>query len=70
LAQVGFVAMLPNYRHYEKVKLAGFMDDALYPEISHADTVTALSIPARGRAPTLADIAAFVKPAVSRQQSS
>jgi acetyl esterase/lipase len=42
----------------------------LYPEISHADTVAALSIPARGRAPTLADIAAFVKPAVSRQQSS
>jgi hypothetical protein len=26
----------------------------------HADTVAALSLPARGRAPTLADIATFV----------
>jgi acetyl esterase/lipase len=33
----------------------------LYPRLGHADTVAALSIPARGRAPTLADIAAFVK---------
>ena len=32
----------------------------LYPELGHADTVAALSIPARGRAPTLADISAFV----------
>lgn len=32
----------------------------LYPKLSHADTVAALSIPARGRAPTLADIEAFV----------
>jgi acetyl esterase/lipase len=34
----------------------------LYPKVSHADTVAALSIPARGRAPTLADIEAFVSP--------
>jgi acetyl esterase/lipase len=32
----------------------------LYPDLMHADTVAALSLPARGRAPTLADIAAFV----------
>lgn len=32
----------------------------LYPKLVHADTVAALSEPARGRAPTLADIAAFV----------
>jgi dipeptidyl aminopeptidase/acylaminoacyl peptidase len=32
----------------------------LYPELAHADTVAALSLPARGRAPVLADIAAFV----------
>jgi acetyl esterase/lipase len=32
----------------------------LYPKLVHADTVAALSLPARGRAPTLADIAAFV----------
>lgn len=28
LAGAGFVAVLPNYRHYPQVKLAGFMDDA------------------------------------------
>jgi acetyl esterase/lipase len=33
----------------------------LYPNSVHADTVAALSLPARGRAPTLADIAVFVK---------
>ena len=33
----------------------------LYPKGSHADTVAALSLPARGRAPTLADIEAFVR---------
>jgi acetyl esterase/lipase len=33
----------------------------LYPTLVHADTVAALSLPARRRAPTLADIAAFVK---------
>jgi acetyl esterase/lipase len=33
----------------------------LYPHLSHADTVAALSLPARGRAPTLADIEAFVR---------
>jgi acetyl esterase/lipase len=32
----------------------------LYPKLVHADTVGALSIPARGRAPTLADIVRFV----------
>jgi acetyl esterase/lipase len=32
----------------------------LYPKLLHADTVAALSLPARGRAPTLADIAGFV----------
>jgi acetyl esterase/lipase len=36
----------------------------LYPKLSHADTVAALSIPARGRAPVLADIAAFVQAGV------
>jgi|HubBroStandDraft_2_1064218.scaffolds.fasta_scaffold223955_1 acetyl esterase/lipase len=33
----------------------------LYPKLLHADTVAALSLPARGRAPTLADIASFVR---------
>jgi acetyl esterase/lipase len=33
----------------------------LYPKVEHADTVAALSLPARGRAPTLADIEAFVR---------
>ncbi len=32
----------------------------LYPKLEHGDTVAALSLPARGRAPTLADIEAFV----------
>jgi acetyl esterase/lipase len=27
-AEQGYVVMLPNYRHYPEVKLAGFMDDA------------------------------------------
>ncbi len=35
----------------------------LYPKLTHADTVAALSAPRRTRAPTLADIAAFVGPA-------
>lgn len=34
----------------------------LYPKLAHADTVAALSLPARGRASTLADIAAFLRP--------
>jgi acetyl esterase/lipase len=34
----------------------------LYPELVHADTVAALSLPARRRAPTLADVAAFLRP--------
>ncbi len=34
----------------------------LYHGVMHADTVAALSKPARGRAPTLADIAAFIGP--------
>ena len=33
----------------------------LYPKLVHADTVAALSMAARGRAPTLADIEAFVR---------
>jgi acetyl esterase/lipase len=33
-----------------------------YPGLGHADTVAALSVPARRRAPTLAEIAAFVQP--------
>ncbi len=33
----------------------------LYANLEHADTVAALSIPARRRAPTLADVAAFVR---------
>jgi acetyl esterase/lipase len=28
LAQCGYVVVLPNYRHYPQVKMAGFMDDA------------------------------------------
>jgi len=28
LAELGYVAVLPNYRHYPDVKLPGFMDDA------------------------------------------
>ena len=32
----------------------------LYPGLGHADTVAALSLPARRRAPTLADIAEFL----------
>jgi acetyl esterase/lipase len=34
----------------------------LYPDLAHADTVAALSIPARRRAPTLTDITAFITP--------
>jgi acetyl esterase/lipase len=34
----------------------------LYPEVSHAGTVAALASLARGRAPTLADIVAFLEP--------
>ena len=33
----------------------------LYPDLVHADTVAALSLPARRRAPTLADVAAFLR---------
>ena len=33
----------------------------LYPKLVHGDTVAALSLLARGRAPTLADIEAFVR---------
>jgi acetyl esterase/lipase len=36
-----------------------------YPGLGHADTVAALSVPARRRAPVLAEIAAFVQPAGS-----
>jgi len=34
----------------------------IYPKLGHADTVAALSLPARRRAPVLAEIAAFVSP--------
>ena len=30
LASLGYVAVLPNYRHYPRVKLPGFMDDAAH----------------------------------------
>lgn len=33
----------------------------LYPKVAHADTVAAISLPARGRAPTLTDIASFLR---------
>jgi acetyl esterase/lipase len=33
----------------------------LYPKLGHSDTVASLAVLARGRAPTLAEIAAFVK---------
>jgi acetyl esterase/lipase len=43
----------------------------MYPKVDHADTVAALSIPARERAPTLAEIAAFLgPPGLSRPPSS
>jgi acetyl esterase/lipase len=32
----------------------------LYPKVSHADTVAALTTLLRGRAPTLADITTFI----------
>jgi acetyl esterase/lipase len=35
----------------------------LYPKVSHGDTVAAMSLPARGRAPTLADVSAFLSAA-------
>ncbi len=38
-----------------------------YPGLGHSDTVAALSVPARGRAPALAEVAAFV---LSRPPSS
>jgi dipeptidyl aminopeptidase/acylaminoacyl peptidase len=38
----------------------------LYAKCGHADTVAALSVPARGREPTLADIAAFMPAAATR----
>jgi acetyl esterase/lipase len=42
------------------------VDLKLYPRCGHADPVAALSLPARGRAPTLVDLAAFVsRPASS-----
>jgi acetyl esterase/lipase len=37
-----------------------------YPDLAHADTVAALSIPARHRAPTLIDVAAFLDARVAR----
>jgi acetyl esterase/lipase len=40
LAQLGYAAVLPNYRHYPQVKMAGFMDDAAQAALwaaAHAD---------------------------------
>ncbi len=40
LAQLGYVAVLPNYRHYPEVKMAGFMHDAAQAALwaaAHAD---------------------------------
>jgi acetyl esterase/lipase len=37
----------------------------LYPNLGHADTVAALSVPGRGRAPVLADIEGFITPRAS-----
>ncbi len=40
LAQLGYVAVLPNYRHYPQVKMAGFMQDAAQAALwaaTHAD---------------------------------
>jgi acetyl esterase/lipase len=43
----------------------------LYPNVAHADTIAALSRPARSRAPTLADIADFVRqPQVAKPASA
>jgi acetyl esterase/lipase len=42
----------------------------LYPKILHGDTVAALSLLARGRAPTLADIEAFVGQPRSHDQAA
>ncbi len=39
LAELGYVAVLPNYRHYPEVKLRGFMEDAAraaYWAVDHA----------------------------------
>jgi acetyl esterase/lipase len=41
-----------------------------YPRLGHADTVAALSIPARRRAPTLAEIAVFVNSGIRPPSSS
>ncbi len=41
-----------------------------YPGLDHAGTVAALSVPARRRAPTLAEIAAFVQSAGFKPPSS
>ena len=37
-----------------------------YPTLDHTDTAAAMSLPGRGRAPILADIAAFVGPPAAR----
>ena len=37
------------------------VETRIYPGKSHADTVAALSVPARGRAPVLGDVAAFMQ---------
>ena len=42
LAELGFIAVLPNYRHYPRVKLAGFMDDAAHAALWAADNAAEL----------------------------
>jgi acetyl esterase/lipase len=41
------------------------VETELYPGLSHADTVAALSIPARGRAPVLDHVAKFIRSVTS-----
>ena len=41
-----------------------------YPGVGHADTVAALSVPARRRAPTLAEVEAFVQSTRNTQAGS
>ena len=39
----------------------------VYPKMKHADTVAAMGVPLRGRAPTLTDVAAFVAATTGRK---
>jgi acetyl esterase/lipase len=42
LAEIGCIAVLPNYRHYPAVHLAGFMDDAARAALWAAENAAAL----------------------------